>query len=520
MPPPPRSRPPPLSHTLGGTTRPILLSDTELESSSDDDDGSASSTPHVRARGLQDATQRMLDDLRSVVQGTNYCCGGTIPTENFTTSTSSAETERNTASSTTLRFDTPDGLVARIKFPNTAEIKPLSRVCSHPTFSSEGRGGLDASHFSTDFHPHDFGISDTIAQTLLPGVERLTKDEGTKKGEELWGVKTELRALNIYYPSSSSSAIKIQDTTSEKGRAEPHFGTLIICLPCPHQGGQLTLSHKSRTQTSDWSSTSPSIRWVAFHNQAALSIQPVTAGHLITLTYNLFISSPIRLPLHPTLPFADPTLYPLYTTIKTMLTDPSFLPEGGTLGFFCTNNYGHTRRNADKMFPYCLKGVDGVLFSVCNALGLKTTVKPVLGDEAWDEHYEYLVQSFMEEDGREGSVPSQQNISRIGKDFGRIKMVDVRIETGEDPTAVVNKYFPFNDVEGVEWLNEARHEGWEVQMVNLRRPNGKEGEEGEGGGLMWHYSCAAILVGVSGWEVRKGMMAVVAGRGEEEEMSG
>jgi hypothetical protein len=240
----------------------------------------------------------------------------------------------------------------------------------------------------------------------------------------------------IYYPSTSTSAIKIQDTTSKKGRAEPHFGTLIICLPCPHQGGQLNLSHKSRTQTSDWGSTSPSIQWVAFHNQAALSIQPVTAGHLITLTYNLFISSPIRLPLHPTLPTADPSHHPLYTTIKTMLTGPSFLPEGGTLGFFCTNNYSHTRRNADRVFPYCLKGVDGVLFSVCNALGLKTTVKPVLGDEAWDEHYEYLVQSFMEEEGSEGSVPSQQNISRIGKGFGRIKMVDVRIETGEDPTAV------------------------------------------------------------------------------------
>jgi hypothetical protein len=84
---------------------------------------------------------------------------------------------------------------------------------------------------------------------------------------------------------------------------------------------------------------------------------------------------------------------------------------------------------------------------------------------------------------------------------------------------VVSKYFPFNDVEGVEWLNEARHEGWEVQMVNLKGANGEEGEEGEGGGLMWHYSCAAILVGVSGWEVRKGMMAVVV-EGGEEEMSG
>jgi hypothetical protein len=204
MPPPPRSRPPALSNTLGGTTTPILLSEMELESSSGDDDGSASSTPHARARGLQDATQQMLDDLRSVVQGTNYCCGGSIPTGNFTTSTSSVETGGNATSSITLRFDTLDGLVARIKFPldpNTAEIEPLSRVCSYPTFSSEGRGGLDASYFSTDFHPHDFGISDTIAQTLLPGVERLTKDEGTKKREELWGIKTELRALNVCSPN-------------------------------------------------------------------------------------------------------------------------------------------------------------------------------------------------------------------------------------------------------------------------------------------------------------------------------
>jgi hypothetical protein len=147
----------------------------------------------------------MVNDLRSVVQGTNYCCGGTIPTGNFTTSTSSAKTGGNAASSITLRFDTPDGLVARIKFPpldpNTAEIESLSRVCSYPTFSSEGRGGLDASHFSTDFHPHDFGISDTIAQTLLPGFEKLTKGEGSKKVEELWGVKTELSALNVCSPN-------------------------------------------------------------------------------------------------------------------------------------------------------------------------------------------------------------------------------------------------------------------------------------------------------------------------------
>lgn len=80
---------------------------------------------------------------------------------------------------------------------------------------------------------------------------------------------------------------------------------------------------------------------------------------------------------------------------------------------------------------------------------------------------------------------------------------------------LVNKYFPFKEVENVVWLNEARHEGWEVQMVNLR--GGSEGDgDGEGGkegGLMWHYSCAAILVEVPGLEERRRMLE---GIGEEE----
>lgn len=31
-------------------------------------------------------------------------------------------------------------------------------------------GKLDRSQFSVDFHPHDYGILDVIAQTLLPDV--------------------------------------------------------------------------------------------------------------------------------------------------------------------------------------------------------------------------------------------------------------------------------------------------------------------------------------------------------------
>jgi hypothetical protein len=207
-----------------------------------------------------------------------------------------------------------------------------------------------------------------------------------------------------------------------------------------------------------------------------------------------------------------------------MLSEPTFLPEGGTLGFFCTNNYCHTGRGAEKKFPHSLRGIDYIFFSACKALGVKAEVRPVLGDEAWDEWYEHRLQKFMEvEEDSSLSLPSQPNTSRIGHKFGRIKMVDVEIKEGEDPSKVVGRYFPYVERQGVLWLNEARHEGWEVQMVNLRGV-GDEGEEREGegegeGGLMWHYSCVGILVEVPGWGEREREM-VEGEEEEEEEMSG
>lgn len=208
MPPPPRPRPPALFRTIGTTTTPIILSDTESESSSDDDDGSASSTPHARARGPQDATQRMLDDLRSALQGTNCCCGGSIPITpigDFPRSSSSREqSEQAAVPPGTLRFDTPDGLVAKVQFPlhpASSGIEDLLRASSYPPFrsspGSERIGELDASHFSTDFHPHDHRILDNIARTLLPGIERPKGHDGNKNREDHWGVRAELRALNV-----------------------------------------------------------------------------------------------------------------------------------------------------------------------------------------------------------------------------------------------------------------------------------------------------------------------------------
>ncbi|KAN0115362.1 hypothetical protein V8E51_004906 [Hyaloscypha variabilis] len=522
MPPPPRPRPPTLFRTLGSTTTPIILSDTESESNSDDEDDSASSTPHASAAGPpRDATQIMLDDLRSVLQGgraANFCVGGRIPispVRNFPSSSSSSEHSRRI--SVTLRFDTPEGSVGRIQFPlqnDGSGFDQLRRASTPSTFASSGRAGgvgeLDASHFSVDFHPHDYGIIDTIAQTLLPGVTRPVGVEGTKGREEQCGVRAELRSLNIHSPSSPTPNLQYTNNTSQPTQ----FGTLIICLPFPHQSGALTLTHKSVTQTLTWPS-SPTIHWTAFHNPATLTL-PLTTGHLLLLTYTLHLSPPPS-PHLPTL-LLSPSTLPLTQTLKTLLSSPLFLPTGSHLGYFCTHTYPHTLRNASTLFPHTLKGIDATLFTALTSLGLKATVRPVLGDEAWDEWEEYRMQRWMESEGAE-AAPRVGAVSRVGRGFGRIRMADAGIALGDDPSLLVNKFFPFKAVEDILWLNEARHEGWEVQMVNLRAASSSsesmqgQGEKEREGGLMWHYSCVAILVGVPGWEERRGML----GLGDEEE---
>jgi hypothetical protein len=88
----------------------------------------------------------------------------------------------------------------------------------------------------------------------------------------------------------------------------------------------------------------------------------------------------------------------------------------------------------------------------------------------------------------------------------------------DSETQVLTPHFPFQERSDVTWLNEARHEAWEVQLVHLKQGNeggdggGDGGGEGEGVRLLWHYSCAAIFVDVPAWGkgVRRGK-----GKGKE-----
>jgi hypothetical protein len=153
----------------------------------------------------------MLNDLRSSLQGyqanVNFCCGGSIPIQDVPARSSG---EPITVPPIVLRFDNPYGAVSKLRFPlgnDHSGLADLLRACT-PVKSESRRKGildetyrnvgeLDRSSFSLDFHPQDYGIIDTIAQILLPGIDRPIADGNLDSREEHWGVRAELDKLIV-----------------------------------------------------------------------------------------------------------------------------------------------------------------------------------------------------------------------------------------------------------------------------------------------------------------------------------
>ena len=96
-----------------------------------------------------------------------------------------------------IRWDLPSGkairkmtLPAVQKAGSTSAISELLKDCSPATFGHKGQEVLDPSYrravkldshqFCTNFSPHDFGIIDAIAQTLLPEIAQVSSGTRTE----------------------------------------------------------------------------------------------------------------------------------------------------------------------------------------------------------------------------------------------------------------------------------------------------------------------------------------------------
>ncbi|GAQ90736.1 hypothetical protein KFL_006780070 [Klebsormidium nitens] len=169
--------------------------------------------------------------------------------------------------------------------------------------------------------------------------------------------------IHVYRPDT------VYEATTESPRGEALFGTLVVCLPSAHTGGQLRVRHGSATANFDWAKRSgDSIPWVALYSGCELEMAKITSDYRITLTYHLFADVGRQSPLAAA---ADWSALPLCRALRSALGRATFLPEGGVLGFRCQFRYPHTSNQFAQRPASLLKGADAVLFAAMRQLGLR-----------------------------------------------------------------------------------------------------------------------------------------------------
>ncbi|KAH5641592.1 hypothetical protein HBI51_132510 [Parastagonospora nodorum] len=458
-----------------------------------DTSNSTDSTEDARnlaSRLSADVAEKLFQHLSN----STFACGGTVKTSppgvSATETTHDGKdapkpdtTEEALIESVTIRWDSTtsiEKLVLPLAFDSkTKEPSPIAKLVAGTQPASFGLQGkdvidesyrkaskLDTSAFSTNFCPYATGIIDVVGQTLLP-----------KLPSSVQGIRAELYKLNIYQAPSGFFKAHV-DTP----RSELQFGSLVVCLPCDHEGGQLVVRHQGQATTFDWSGPGNDIKWAAFYSDCEHEVLEVTSGYRITLTYNLYMRRGLGeiAGLSQTL---DAQQLPAYKEIKDALANPDFMNEGGMLGKYCSHAYAHAIKNAESVFPSVLKGSDMVAYEVFRSLGVKVLVRPVV---------DHISKHLDHEDIADMGMPELFTHSHIGKELSA--PINTNTEWGEGGDVVdVYQAYP-NTLMKVTWMNAPVQGTQNMQFAYLIYGNQAEAD--------FEYSFCALLFEIPSYTER------------------
>ncbi|KZS88273.1 hypothetical protein SISNIDRAFT_446096 [Sistotremastrum niveocremeum HHB9708] len=285
----------------------------------------------------------------------------------------------------------------RIEFPTSdvVELERLSSACQPATFGNNKDHVLDENYRrARKMDVEDFAINMGFNFTdfLNHAVRRLLGAPHDDKN-----FRAELYKLNVYGPGSFFKPHR--DTP----RADDMFGSLIVALPTKHEGGSLILRDEknelvfeSSQKCTSSESGLYSVPWAAFWSQIEHEVAPVISGYRVTLTFNLYFSK-VPLPTSVRVSNVVPDASPLFTILKTLLNDSTFLPQGGLLGFGLEHQYPMSNTSKLQSLMMYLKGTDSFIVMTAQALGLKAYLRTVydiaasdqIGFQSDDEGYSY-----------------------------------------------------------------------------------------------------------------------------------
>ncbi|GAQ81048.1 hypothetical protein KFL_000690260 [Klebsormidium nitens] len=313
---------------------------------------------------------------------------------------------------------------------------------------------LDPSAFTCSFQVSDYGILSAIQKVMT------TEDKC---------IRTELHKLNVYRAGDFFKA------HVDTPRGPQMFGSLIICLPSAHNGGNLRISHGKKNVNIDWSEKSEDhIQWVALYSDCEHEVKEVLGGYRVTLTYNLYadpLPGPRKSPLtHPNVVLKHTVLY--QTLVKALSLD-SFMHDGGILGLSLQHRYPHVSEVFVKAPEMMLKGADAVIFAVAKQLGLETQFVQVYYDSELDQLDVQDVSTMYENEEERG-------LDHLRNNF--------RLSCNVD----------YNDVT------------WCVQGSNFQEPGKIGSAYGNEPSVEVHYCVAALLVVIPEWGEDRGKLLTAA----------
>ena len=225
----------------------------------------------------------LLDSLEQAFSEPLFCCGGSLKPPNMdkfvikvmSTTPEAGEEDWEEYKLTNIPLDklldycnpAPFGDLREMKTVLDPDVR-LAYELESKRFKIEREHTYMSKSRMIDDIPASTWIKKRIEETLTPGRS----------------IKLERYKLNVY----SREGFFKSHVDSPSG--DEMMGTLVLCLPSPHKGGELRVSHDGLEHTFDFSNHSGDtgkIQWAAFYGDCIHEVKPVLEGHRVTVTYNI-----------------------------------------------------------------------------------------------------------------------------------------------------------------------------------------------------------------------------------------
>lgn len=159
------------------------------------------------------------------------------------------------------------------------DAEALARICKHSPFGKGAETIIDTSVRKTwELDCAAFDCRNPAWASYLAGL--------SKRAVDALGVQVSCRAKRYKLLLYEEGAFFNPHQDSEK--VPSMFGTLIVCLPSEHSGGQVRLIHGGKERVLETAPTSSfDISTLAWYSDVQHEVNPILSGYRQVLTYNL-----------------------------------------------------------------------------------------------------------------------------------------------------------------------------------------------------------------------------------------